>query len=175
MPRRRRRGRRRESRRGSRAAPFARESWNRSSIGYRILFRRFGTDTARHGSSGRKAAHEERHDSPEQTSGYHDRFKSQPHGYRERRGSAKRRQQAGQGRFANPYAPLGYRQERGQLGQRPGKKPHTERNMESHDFSQPAVDGDLGYLQEHPETETEDRKSTRLNSSHLGISYAVFC
>src|SRR5438045_5530677 len=23
--------------------------------------------------------------------------------------------------------------------------------------------------------ETEDRKSTRLNSSHLGISYAVFC
>src|SRR5437899_12402697 len=24
-------------------------------------------------------------------------------------------------------------------------------------------------------TELEDRKSTRLNSSHLGISYAVFC
>src|SRR5437899_10247533 len=24
-------------------------------------------------------------------------------------------------------------------------------------------------------TRTEDRKSTRLNSSHLGISYAVFC
>src|SRR5438045_7075750 len=25
------------------------------------------------------------------------------------------------------------------------------------------------------EINTEDRKSTRLNSSHLGISYAVFC
>src|SRR5882724_7025242 len=25
------------------------------------------------------------------------------------------------------------------------------------------------------QAETEDRKSTRLNSSHLGISYAVFC
>src|SRR5258705_6569983 len=27
----------------------------------------------------------------------------------------------------------------------------------------------------HPELHTKDRKSTRLNSSHLGISYAVFC
>src|SRR5205814_4880083 len=27
----------------------------------------------------------------------------------------------------------------------------------------------------HPEVRDEDRKSTRLNSSHLGISYAVFC
>src|SRR5436853_4834367 len=27
---------------------------------------------------------------------------------------------------------------------------------------------------EHPD-DAEDRKSTRLNSSHLGISYAVFC
>src|SRR5205814_7874085 len=26
-----------------------------------------------------------------------------------------------------------------------------------------------------PKKETRDRKSTRLNSSHLGISYAVFC
>src|SRR5205814_5948426 len=26
-----------------------------------------------------------------------------------------------------------------------------------------------------PQRENEDRKSTRLNSSHLGISYAVFC
>src|SRR5262245_62614789 len=26
-----------------------------------------------------------------------------------------------------------------------------------------------------PETDPLDRKSTRLNSSHLGISYAVFC
>src|SRR5262245_66593430 len=27
----------------------------------------------------------------------------------------------------------------------------------------------------YPETLQRDRKSTRLNSSHLGISYAVFC
>src|SRR5690242_21286981 len=27
----------------------------------------------------------------------------------------------------------------------------------------------------NPQTETEDRKSTRLNSSHMSISYAVFC
>src|ERR1039458_10472501 len=37
---------------------------------------------------------------------------------------------------------------------------------------------DLGqsFLPLHPDTFAElDRKSTRLNSSHLGISYAVFC
>src|SRR5699024_11785192 len=40
----------------------------------------------------------------------------------------------------------------------------------------------LDELTEHPATETlvqgkrtEDRKSTRLNSSHVSISYAVFC
>src|SRR5262245_63583012 len=30
-------------------------------------------------------------------------------------------------------------------------------------------------LLEQPEAVTRDRKSKRLNSSHLGISYAVFC
>src|SRR5262245_64319433 len=36
---------------------------------------------------------------------------------------------------------------------------------------------DLGLPSAPPELlhVTEDRKSTRLNSSHLGISYAVFC
>ena len=36
---------------------------------------------------------------------------------------------------------------------------------------------DLGYLlkKNHAEVGTIDRKSTRLNSSHLVISYAVFC
>src|SRR3712207_8577938 len=29
--------------------------------------------------------------------------------------------------------------------------------------------------QAEPKTEAEDRKSTRLNSSHANISYAVFC
>src|SRR5947199_3372172 len=33
-------------------------------------------------------------------------------------------------------------------------------------------EGDQGDDRAHP---SRDRKSTRLNSSHLGISYAVFC
>src|ERR1035441_10948875 len=32
-----------------------------------------------------------------------------------------------------------------------------------------------GYLTDRIERRKPDRKSTRLNSSHLGISYAVFC
>src|SRR5438045_5305508 len=32
-----------------------------------------------------------------------------------------------------------------------------------------------GHLQEIEAGRARDRKSTRLNSSHLGISYAVFC
>src|SRR5258705_9390488 len=32
-----------------------------------------------------------------------------------------------------------------------------------------------GICKGHPRTGVSDRKSTRLNSSHLGISYAVFC
>src|SRR3712207_7355963 len=39
--------------------------------------------------------------------------------------------------------------------------------------------GGLRFAAEHPEEEPEaltaDRKSTRLNSSHANISYAVFC
>src|SRR5258705_9809627 len=45
-------------------------------------------------------------------------------------------------------------------------------------FRQPLVgpEGFAGNCR-HPPTGTsgQDRKSTRLNSSHLGISYAVFC
>src|SRR5258705_585884 len=33
----------------------------------------------------------------------------------------------------------------------------------------------IGPLPEYAMPEISDRKSTRLNSSHLGISYAVFC
>src|SRR5258705_9359667 len=32
-----------------------------------------------------------------------------------------------------------------------------------------------GYFLMVPPARSKDRKSTRLNSSHLGISYAVFC
>src|SRR5256885_10415426 len=38
------------------------------------------------------------------------------------------------------------------------------------------LDCSVGHRREHlEEWRTEDRKSTRLNSSHLVISYAVFC
>src|ERR1022692_5193799 len=36
-------------------------------------------------------------------------------------------------------------------------------------------DGRSGCPRRRPEHQTGDRKSTRLNSSHLVISYAVFC
>src|SRR5262245_62926500 len=39
-------------------------------------------------------------------------------------------------------------------------------------FAEAAIAARSAYALVHPET---DRKSTRLNSSHLGISYAVFC
>src|SRR5262245_64280547 len=34
---------------------------------------------------------------------------------------------------------------------------------------------EIGLTREHVRLAASDRKSTRLNSSHLGISYAVFC
>src|SRR5256885_13218406 len=42
----------------------------------------------------------------------------------------------------------------------------------------PALDGSRGRLErlgDRPDKRGGDRKSTRLNSSHLVISYAVFC
>src|ERR1035441_9850043 len=46
-------------------------------------------------------------------------------------------------------------------------------------FRSPRSDGhhdaDHGRLRDDDRDSEEDRKSTRLNSSHLGISYAVFC
>src|SRR5437762_7470068 len=37
------------------------------------------------------------------------------------------------------------------------------------------ADGSLGPVDDEPLVPTKDRKSTRLNSSHRCISYAVFC
>src|SRR5690625_7076142 len=37
------------------------------------------------------------------------------------------------------------------------------------------VDAGLALLQKGSEPRTEDRKSTRLNSSHVATSYAAFC
>src|SRR5258705_7530311 len=44
-----------------------------------------------------------------------------------------------------------------------------------HDSARDQSAGDMGPANSSPIRLKEDRKSTRLNSSHLGISYAVFC
>src|SRR5688500_20069858 len=55
-----------------------------------------------------------------------------------------------------------------------------ERTLFGEEDREASIDGDLGYVrfdlrEVGVEGEVEDRKSTRLNSSHLVISYAVFC
>src|ERR1035441_10107622 len=50
---------------------------------------------------------------------------------------------------------------------------HTDRGFVLH---RPGGDWDSTHrISDHVQVTTSDRKSTRLNSSHLGISYAVFC
>src|SRR5690625_5759040 len=48
---------------------------------------------------------------------------------------------------------------------------YTERNI----FSEPLSLEEIKEILRMTEDGTEDRKSTRLNSSHVAISYAVFC
>src|SRR5205814_10466861 len=69
--------------------------------------------------------------------------------------------------------------------QEPGQQTEQKRRLESiRHAATPSFDGGDGGLFEGrqerpvrscPATLVSDRKSTRLNSSHLGISYAVFC
>src|SRR5262245_63044093 len=48
--------------------------------------------------------------------------------------------------------------------------------VEVRHFNPPRLDSPFGWLsRDHRKLLSVDRKSTRLNSSHLGISYAVFC
>src|ERR1035438_9106418 len=58
----------------------------------------------------------------------------------------------------------------------------NNKSAEVTNYSKPEVIGNTGEenniemeLNSEPELREADRKSTRLNSSHLGISYAVFC
>src|SRR5437899_9229141 len=72
----------------------------------------------------------------------------------------------------------GISQETGLLKEWPkdGPKLHWKVADAGKGYSTPAVVGDRLYLLGNEGLENElDRKSTRLNSSHLGISYAVFC
>src|SRR3712207_7336160 len=49
------------------------------------------------------------------------------------------------------------------------------RQLELRGLSMPAVAAQLASFLGRSPTDAEDRKSTRLNSSHANISYAVFC
>src|SRR5438045_4638834 len=51
----------------------------------------------------------------------------------------------------------------------------TLSDLPSASYIEDLVVGDVQLLAILPGGQTLDRKSTRLNSSHLGISYAVFC
>src|SRR3712207_8783738 len=51
----------------------------------------------------------------------------------------------------------------------------VEGRMECDDPHDPQREGSDGRGQAGPLPAAEDRKSTRLNSSHANISYAVFC
>src|SRR3712207_7823761 len=62
------------------------------------------------------------------------------------------------------------------LGQLPGgvRGEHHERSPGGGDGAE-LRDGDLEVAEHLQQQALEDRKSTRLNSSHANISYAVFC
>src|SRR5256885_5433824 len=47
--------------------------------------------------------------------------------------------------------------------------------LELHLKEAPKCDAERRFRREHEHLDAADRKSTRLNSSHLVISYAVFC
>src|SRR5438477_5315899 len=76
-----------------------------------------------------------------------------------------------------PYTTL-FRSDRSEAGSSGGvreantRRPHRQAGGRGPRDPVPGVRG--VELHHRPDT-TEDRKSTRLNSSHMSISYAVFC
>src|SRR3712207_8283487 len=59
--------------------------------------------------------------------------------------------------------------------QRPEGQPLVEQQLHHVAHPRAALDGQPPPLRILPEETAVDRKSTRLNSSHANISYAVFC
>src|SRR5258705_9783912 len=60
-------------------------------------------------------------------------------------------------------------------GTQPAPLHHSTHSNKGVPPIQPDEDPKLAQGSRPSVKKTEDRKSTRLNSSHLGISYAVFC
>src|SRR3989442_5547583 len=54
-------------------------------------------------------------------------------------------------------------------------EPQHDRELQTHGALRGHPLQRLGHRREPRESEAQDRKSTRLNSSHVRISYAVFC
>src|SRR5207249_9924387 len=52
---------------------------------------------------------------------------------------------------------------------------HRDREGDPPSGGRPHHPGDAGARRKEPADPVPDRKSTRLNSSHVSISYAVFC
>src|SRR5690242_21571428 len=69
--------------------------------------------------------------------------------------------------FRSGKARLGHRRHAGKVGMTPGRADREHLDLLRRDLVGDADDG--------IEHEGQDRKSTRLNSSHMSISYAVFC
>src|SRR2546421_7507164 len=71
-------------------------------------------------------------------------------------------------------SPLGLRLKHSQSISSNYPPPSSQRNQEYYD-DDTRIRNVSGMLLHHNRTMTQDRKSTRLNSSHDQISYAVFC
>src|SRR5439155_23831784 len=68
------------------------------------------------------------------------------------------------------------RQRAGDVDRRVGSESDSDQHGEREVVQHLAATHEQGQRgQEHRQRSDEDRKSTRLNSSHVAISYAVFC
>src|SRR5437899_8571284 len=75
-----------------------------------------------------------------------------------------------------PYTTLFRSRRQRRAARRVRRQPHEEhQGGHNHDRSPDTEQARHHTSHQANESHEQDRKSTRLNSSHLGISYAVFC
>src|SRR3712207_7832173 len=78
------------------------------------------------------------------------------------------------GGYPTALSPHGFRRIRPRSARRVGRVPVTHVDCVRPEAG-PFVDGERGGIGRLDVEQHRDRKSTRLNSSHANISYAVFC